>query len=90
VNQATLPALSTQMVCQACDGESAEREGGCPGCGGYGYVAAVGQCPECKRRAWFRPGVFTAYEGKRYFSLDALEMVCHGDGANCIHCEEAK
>lgn len=80
---------SELMACQTCDGTSAKNNKGCAGCGGYGYVAARIKCPTCDRKGWFRPGCHTNYEGKVYYSMDALEMVCHLERANnCGYCEK--
>ena len=81
-----------EITCKKCFGkkELQSETGGCPGCGGFGYIAKKQQCPTCDRWGYFRPlNGMTVYEGKRYYSIDGLEMVAHIDRfSNCVHCEE--
>lgn len=84
-----------KVICKACDGSGKSKQkgykgGGCPGCGGYGHCLEVHKCHMCDRKGLFRVmrGV-TSYEGKRFYSVDGLEMVSHNNKpANCIFCED--
>jgi hypothetical protein len=77
-----------KLICKKCFDQP--NDDGCK-CGGYGYVAALKLCPSCGESGYFRPGAMTLYEGKKYSSLDNLEMVAHLDRPdNCLKCEEAK
>lgn len=61
---------------------------GCGTCGGRKVIMTQRQACACGRIAWFREGIWTSYPGKRYYSVDGLEMVCQGiESDRCIHCE---
>lgn len=70
--------------CQKCDGESP-----CSRCGGYGIIAVKRvACTQCKVEAWFKPGVATMYDGKRYESFDGLQLIYRTGGESvCEGCE---
>jgi hypothetical protein len=79
-----------KMACQTCLGKSAgdDSTSGCRGCGGFGYIADQMRC-DCGRKGWFRPGVHSSYEGKTYYSLDALGVVCRtGRPIQCVFCDK--
>lgn len=81
--------MSEKITCKKC--KDREKQEGCSICGGYGYIAIEAKCPTCERTGLFRPGVYTHYEGKRYHSIDGLEMVAHmGGESNCVYCEGKK
>lgn len=68
-----------------------DHKNGCDFCGGYKYVFIKYRCSLCHRIGWFSPGPISVYEGKRYYSIDGLEMVYHMDKwFNCIYCENKK
>lgn len=70
-------------------GNSHREETGCGTCGGYGVVLVKKACKGCGRESWVRPGVFTSYEGKEYYTVDGLKMFCHGHTEHCLNCEES-
>jgi hypothetical protein len=73
-----------EVPCQRCKPEDT----GCGTCGGRKIVLIQRQACACGRVAWFRPGVFTSFKGKRYYSVDGLQMICQGvEPDRCIHCE---
>jgi len=80
--------------CKSCDGTGICKDPGydgtgCPGCGGLGYCLFKKECPKCKRNGLFTPGTMTRYEGKKYYSVDGLAMVCHINGPDvCVRYDE--
>lgn len=75
-----------EIKCQRCKPD----DDGCGTCGGYKIIYSLWTC-KCGRTGWVRPGAYTSYEGKRWFTRDGLEVVDHfSGGRNCIYCEEAK
>jgi hypothetical protein len=72
-----------KIRCQKCkmDGE------GCSRCGGYGIIASLEEaCVKCSRKAWFRPGAYTSYPGKKFVSFDGLPLVDLIPGRKCFEC----
>ena len=68
-----------------CQGKSC-KENGCPSCGGYGYIIAKAKC-NCGQEYWARPGQYTRWEGKEWYSFDGLKIICHLDGpSECAKC----
>lgn len=68
-------------------GCGAKKGKGCTSCGGYGHIFQKQKCTTCARFGWFRPHPLTVYVGKRYSSVDGLQMVVI-DGVKivCLEC----
>jgi hypothetical protein len=72
-----------------CQGLNCKKDG-CSHCGGFGEVFVVGKCSVCGNKYLTRPGVKTLYHGKRYTSVDGLELVYRSlkeDGMAVICCK---
>jgi hypothetical protein len=53
-------------------------------CGGYKIVWEVGTCRGCGREYYTTPGCYTIYEGKRFTTVDGLQLVYMSrDKRNC-------
>ncbi len=78
------PTLLT-MKCQACRPEDT----GCSACGGYKIVMQQVACSTCGSTRWERPGCYTTYEGKVYYSVDGVKVTCGKDPLNssCSLCD---
>jgi hypothetical protein len=78
-----------KILCQACTPKSKK---GCHRCGGFKELLVERvACEICKRKAWFKVGVFSRYEGQRYQTFDGLEMIAHlVKPDNCRKCESDK
>ena len=59
-----------------CQGSDCKKNG-CYSCGGYGYVLETAQCSNCLQEYWTRPGNYTIYDGKKFTSIDGLEITFH-------------
>lgn len=71
------------IKCQLCMG--VKGEDGCDGCGGYGVVAFQSTL-DCGCVVWNRPGAYTSYIGKKYRSMDGLEIEVTKNGDRCTRC----
>lgn len=72
-----------QIKCQY----KADHGAGCSRCGGYVVVLMERPaCVKCRRKAWFRPGVHTTYDGKQYESWDGLALTVTAKGDVCMKC----
>lgn len=76
----------TKIPCQC-----GKPENGCSRCGGSGVVLEQTNCKACGKSYWVRPGVYSSFEGKRWQSLDGLQLVDTAKhGTLCLACWEKK
>ena len=76
------------IECQRCNGAKQS----CSVCGGYGIVYEVLRCDNCGREYYSRPGAYTLYDGKKFITMDGLEITyyCNKNGCKttCRFCEQ--
>jgi hypothetical protein len=64
-----------------------DESGGCPHCGGYGFLVQLCKAECCGVEYWSRPGNFTVHAGKRYRTFDGTYFIVGEDlQSRCIGC----
>lgn len=76
-----------KIACQRCIGHN--KEDGCSTCGGLKVVLSERMCESCGHISWVRPGAYSSYEGKVWYSFDGVKII-DGKNPKCGFCIEEK